>query len=144
MITMIIPLVVAVLYYWMIFFLWMNVICCTLKHLWSSLFLRKTIQMKQPPHLTLAICILSQTSRHDSLLPRTPPSPPFFPPWISQGWLDNLNMIFMRTYFTFREALLFSPAVYGLCTLSICSLLVYFSLYHLNQWLFALPTGCSL
>lgn len=33
---MIIPLVVAVLYYWMIFFLWMNMICCTLKHLQCS------------------------------------------------------------------------------------------------------------
>ncbi len=57
---MIIPLVVAVLYYWMIFFLWMNMICCTLKHLWSSVFLRKTIQngKKKTPHcLLLASCL---------------------------------------------------------------------------------------
>lgn len=62
---MIIPLVVAVLYYWMIFFLWMNMICCTLKHLWSSVFLRKTIQMRKiTKNKPSAICILSQTSRH--------------------------------------------------------------------------------
>lgn len=64
-------------------------------------------------------------------------------PWISQAWLSNMNMMFMQTHLTFHDDLLCSPAVYGLCTLSICFLLVYFSLYPFSQWLFALPTGFS-
>lgn len=95
---------------------------------------------KTNPHS--AICILSQTSRHYSLLPRTLLPPWFLWSWISQAWLNNLNVMFMQTYFTLP--FFCSPAVYGLCTLSLCSLLVSFSLYHLNQWLFALPTGFSL
>lgn len=55
---------------------------------------------------------------------------------VTRTWCScGLTLPFMMTS---------SPAVYGLCTLSIFSLLVYFSLYHLNQWLFALPTGFSL
>lgn len=96
----------------------------------SSVFLRKTLQMKKKqktnPHS--AIRILSQTSRHIYDGHYRHLSFTDFP----RAWLNNLNMIFMQTHFTFRDDLC-SPAVYGLCTLSICSLVVYFSLYHSNQ-----------
>lgn len=75
-----IPLIVAVLYYWMIFFLWMNMICCTLKHLWSSVFPRKTIQVekKTNPHsLLFASCLRPPDIQCYSLLLRTLPAPWF-------------------------------------------------------------------
>lgn len=95
---MIIPLVVAVLYYWMIFFLWMNMICCTLKHVWSSVFLRKTIQNGKRP---LTVCYLPLVSdlrtslghyRHLCF------SGHGFRAW---AWLNNFIMTFTQTYFIF-------------------------------------------
>lgn len=100
---MIIPLIVAVLYYWMIFFLWMNMICCTLKHLWSSLFLRKTIQMeekKQTPSLCYSHPVSDlQTFDITRFCYGHYCHLWFLWPWISQTWLSNLNMMLMQTYF---------------------------------------------
>lgn len=109
----------------------MNMICCTLKHLQCS---SKTVQMEKK---TLTVCYLHPVSDLQTLLGH----------YCHLGFFDHgfhKRGSITWTWCSCRLILPFmmtSPAVYGLCTLSICSLLVYFSLYHLNQWLFALPTG---
>lgn len=118
LIITIIPLVVAILYYWMIFFLWMNMICCTLNHLWSSVFLRKTIHMET----TLSVCNLHPVSHLQTLLiSAKDPAATLVPLTMdSRAWLENSNIISAQThFFSFLDDLLCSPAVYGLCTLSI-------------------------
>lgn len=102
----------------------------------SSIHQKDYSNRKTNPSLS-AICIPSQTSRHHSDTTSN-----LLWTWTSWAWLFNLNMMFTQTLplpFTMTSSV--PPAVYGLCTPSICSLLVYFRLYHLNQWLFALPTG---
>lgn len=102
MIIMIIPLIVVVLYYWMFFFfLWM--ICCTLKHLWSSVFLRKTFQMEKQnktkqPQSRLFAPVFGPTSIHFFYRDFC-----FLWPGISQTWLSNLNMMFTQTNLTFHH-----------------------------------------
>lgn len=97
-IIMIIPFVVAVLYYWMIFFL--SMICCNLKHLWSSVFLRNTIQMEKKNLAQLfAFCLRPPNITLRTLLP-----PRFLWPWTSQAWLDNLNMTFITLPFVMTSS----------------------------------------
>jgi len=100
MIMMIIPLIVGVLYYWMFFFLWMNMICCTLKHLPCSSERQFKWKKGNPHPQTSSITHFCFGYYLHHLYP-----------WISQTWLGNLNMIFMQTYFTFHDDLLYSPAV---------------------------------
>lgn len=127
MIMMIIPLVVAVLYYWMIFFLWMNMICCTFKHLWSSVFLRKTIQMET----TLSVCYLHPVSHLQTLLTsaKDPAATLVSLTVDSRAWLENSNMTSMQTWLFSHDDFLCSPSgVRIMHTINICSLLVDFRL----------------
>ncbi len=125
------------------FLSWMNMICCTLKHLWSSVFLRMTNQKEKQTKKPPTFCYLHPVSDLQTF-PGHYCHLGFRWPWISQAWLNNVNMMFMQTHVTFHDDLFCFPAVYGLCTLSVCSLLIYFSLYPRCRWLFALPTGFSL
>lgn len=100
-------------------------ICAPWQHLCSSLVVpeKDYSNGKHPPLYYLHPAINLQTS------PTCYGRPLWFLwPWISPIWLSNLNMMFVQTYFTVHDDVFCSSAVYGLCTLSVCSLLVYFSL----------------
>lgn len=122
MIIMIIPLIVVVLYYWIFFFfLWM--ICCTLKHLWSSVFLRKTFQMEKQNNPSLGYLHLSSDPHLSTSSTETSV---FFDRGFHKRGSVTWTWCSLRPTWPFIMTV-FSP-VHGLCTLLIRSLLVYLPL----------------
>lgn len=138
MIMMITPLVVAVLYYWMISFLWVNVICCTWKHF--SIFIVPQKRLFENETLSLPLGPPDVTHFYYGHYCHRRLSDRRFPKRGSITW----------TWYScgLTLPLVMTSSVPRLCTdyahyrYAPCWFISAF--YHLNQWLFPLPTGRSL
>lgn len=107
------------------FFFFLRMICCTLKHLWSSVFPRKTIQMEkiQPHSQLFASCFGPPDIQH---LPTSTETSLFFDHGFHK--CGSVTWTWCSLGPTWPFIMTFSPPVHGLCALLIRSLLVYLPL----------------